>query len=84
VETDRDVEDFLENHLEGVCFAEFEDFVARSTLFSMGFLAPLDLAPQIVDGLRVYISAVIVASMRFSNSGCRHPRVLKPHKEGEI
>jgi hypothetical protein len=23
VETDRDVEDFLENHLEGVCFAEF-------------------------------------------------------------
>src|SRR3979409_2801930 len=23
VETDRDVEDFLENYLEGVCFAEF-------------------------------------------------------------
>jgi hypothetical protein len=24
VETDRDVEDFLENHLEGVCFADSE------------------------------------------------------------
>jgi hypothetical protein len=37
-----------------------------------------------VDGLRVYISGVIVASMRFSNNGYRHPRVLKPHREGNL
>jgi hypothetical protein len=34
VETDRDVEDFLENHLEGVCFAEFCNAIA----------GPLDVA----------------------------------------
>jgi hypothetical protein len=31
-----------------------------------------------------YISGVIVASMRFSNNGCRHPRVPKPHREGKF
>jgi len=29
------------------------NLVARTVLFLKGFLAPLDLAPQIVDGLRV-------------------------------
>jgi hypothetical protein len=48
-----------------------------SLLFLMNFFVSLDLAPQNVDALGhwgFYISGVIVASMRFINSGCRHPR----------
>ena len=40
----------------------------------MRFFSPLDLAPQILTDGGFYISGVIVASMRFINSGCRYPR----------
>jgi hypothetical protein len=32
VETDRDAEDFLENHPKGVCFAEFAPIVSQAAL----------------------------------------------------
>jgi hypothetical protein len=40
VETDRDVEDFLENHLEGVCFAEFCNATFIAGLRNTGMVAP--------------------------------------------
>jgi hypothetical protein len=45
--------------------------LARSTQFLVGILAPLDLAPQIVERVLVLFSGVIVATMRFSDNGLR-------------
>jgi hypothetical protein len=36
VETDRDVEDFLEDHLEGACFAEFCNVMPSTEVTARG------------------------------------------------